>query len=191
MSSQYIPDQDTTPNGVLLKLYGNPLAHVLLHHPVSIPDRPLVDEGRCVGWGRLTREAFVFESIFTTTRQIEHEKTEHQLRRTHWREEFVVEVWEVGTERRRVSSHLSAIERERDSPRPTPSLPGSGGVHEPRPRRTVSIVSSFSSWLAIRWNMWRCLRMARWQSQRTASPIRRKVRLENATVRFGKPATKN
>ena len=160
---------------------------------MSIPDRLLADEDWCcVRRDRLTREAFVFESIFTTTLQIEHEKTEHQLRRrTQWREEFVVEVWEVGTERRRVSSHLSTIERERDSPRPTPSLPGSGGVHEPRPRRTVSIDSSFSSWLAIRWNMWRCLRMARWQSQRTASPIRRKVRLENATVRFGKPATKN
>ena len=58
----------------------------------------------------------------------------------------------MGTERRRVSSHLSTIERERDSPRPTPSLPGSGGVHEPRLRRTVLIVSSFSSRLAIGWN---------------------------------------
>ena len=60
-------------------------------------------------------------------------------------ERFVEEMWEAGTEQRLVSSHLSTTELERDSPRPTTSLPGSGGVHEPRLRRTVLIVSSFSS----------------------------------------------
>ena len=142
-SSQCIPDQDTTPNGVLLKLYGNPLAHVLLHHPVSIPDRLLADEGRCdVGWGRLTRKAIIFESVSTMTLWIEREKTDYQLRGWMKRgERFVGEMWEAGTERHHVSSHLSTIERERDSPRPTPSLPGSGGVHEPRLRRAVLIVS--------------------------------------------------
>ena len=79
---------------MLLKLDSNPLAHVLLHHPVSVPDRLLAEGGRCdVGWGRLTPDAIVFESVPMMTPWIEHKKTDYQLRRWMRRgERFVAEV---------------------------------------------------------------------------------------------------